>query len=174
MGRAPDHVASCISGMYMGLDVFEAYDGARARALADYYRYARDNDLYLTYVIINPQADRSKSAGEQQDEFLTAGVVDRDSAGHHDSRRQDAGDRRHHGQRGARHLHPAAAAGRREATPCPFAIPMNTKGLKILSRKSYEEEARQRLRQSACRAASTKTTPCSTSTTSRCRGTGSS
>ena len=42
MGRAPDHVASCISGMYMGLDVFEAYDGARARALADYYRYARD------------------------------------------------------------------------------------------------------------------------------------
>ena len=81
MGRAPDHVASCISGMYMGLDVFEAYDGARAKALADYYRYARDNDLYLTYVIINPQADRSKSASGQQDEFLTAGVVDRDAAG---------------------------------------------------------------------------------------------
>ena len=81
MGRAPDHVASCISGMYMGLDVFEAYDGARAKALADYYRYARDHDLYLTYVIINPQADRSKSASGQQDEFLTAGVVDRDAAG---------------------------------------------------------------------------------------------
>ena len=29
LGRAPDHVASCISGMYMGLDVFEAYDPAR-------------------------------------------------------------------------------------------------------------------------------------------------
>ncbi len=29
-------------------------------------RYARDNDLYLTYVIINPQADRSRSAAEQQ------------------------------------------------------------------------------------------------------------
>ena len=26
IGRAPDHVASCISGMYMGRDVFEAYD----------------------------------------------------------------------------------------------------------------------------------------------------
>ena len=62
MGRAPDHVASCISGMFMGLDVFETYDTARASALANYYRYARDNDLYLTYVIINPQADRSKSA----------------------------------------------------------------------------------------------------------------
>ena len=38
LGRAPDHVASCIAGMYMGLDVFEAYDPARAKALADYYR----------------------------------------------------------------------------------------------------------------------------------------
>jgi 4-hydroxyphenylacetate 3-monooxygenase len=60
LGRAPDHVASCLSGMVMGVEVFEGYDGARAGALADYYRYARDNDLYLTYVIINPQADRSK------------------------------------------------------------------------------------------------------------------
>src|SRR5207248_3210366 len=81
LGRSPDHVSSCISGMYMGLDVFEAYDPARARALADYYRYARDNDLYLTYVIVNPQADRSKGAGQQKNEFLTAGVVDRDREG---------------------------------------------------------------------------------------------
>src|SRR3712207_6661517 len=25
MGRAPDHVASCMAGMYMGLEVFQAY-----------------------------------------------------------------------------------------------------------------------------------------------------
>ena len=54
---------------------------ALRQALADYYRYARDNDLYLTYVIINPQADRSKSAAQQNDAFLTAGVVDRDEHG---------------------------------------------------------------------------------------------
>ena len=53
--------------MYMGIETFEAYDRVRAGALADYYRYARDNDLYLTYAIINPQADRSKGASEQQD-----------------------------------------------------------------------------------------------------------
>ena len=33
MGRSPDHVASCISGMYMGIDVFEQADPARAGAL---------------------------------------------------------------------------------------------------------------------------------------------
>ncbi|MGR8025255.1 4-hydroxyphenylacetate 3-hydroxylase N-terminal domain-containing protein, partial [Burkholderia cenocepacia] len=47
MGRSPDHVASCLSGMYRGADVFEQYDPARAGALRDYYRYARDNDLDL-------------------------------------------------------------------------------------------------------------------------------
>ena len=45
LGRAPDHVASCISGMYMGREVFEEYDKDRAGALADYYRYARDNEI---------------------------------------------------------------------------------------------------------------------------------
>ncbi|WP_029003977.1 4-hydroxyphenylacetate 3-hydroxylase family protein [Azorhizobium doebereinerae] len=137
LGRAPDHVASCIAGMYMGLEVFEAYDPARAKALADYYRYARDNDLYLTYVIINPQADRSKSAAQQQDPYLSAGIVDRDAAGIT--------------VRGAKMLATGGIMANEVFVTCiqplqpgdekyalSFAIPMNTKGLKILSRKSYE------------------------------------
>lgn len=43
--------------MYMGLDVFEAADRERARALADFYQHASETDLYLTYVIINPQGE---------------------------------------------------------------------------------------------------------------------
>ena len=81
LGRAPDHVASCISGMVMGIERFERYDKVRAENLRNYYLYARDNDLYLTYVIINPQADRSKSTGEQADEFLTAGIAAEDDEG---------------------------------------------------------------------------------------------
>lgn len=137
LGRSPDHVASCLSGMYMGLDVFEAYDKKRAGALADYYRYARDNELYLTYVIINPQADRSKGSHEQQDPFLTAGVVDEDAEGLT--------------IRGAKMLATAGIMANEVLVTCiqplgpgeekyalSFAIPMNAKGLKILSRKSYE------------------------------------
>src|SRR5215469_5800035 len=81
MGRSPDHVASCISGMYMGIDLFESFDPQRAQALRDYYQYARDRDLFLTYVIINPQADRSKHAHEQKDISLTAHLCDQDSEG---------------------------------------------------------------------------------------------
>ncbi len=140
MGRSPDHVASCIAGMYMGLEVFEAYDRTRAGALADYYAYARDRDLFLTYVIINPQADRSKAASEQSSEELTAGVVDEDSLGVT--------------IRGAKMLATSGIMANEVFVTCiqplrpgderyamSFVIPMNAKGLKILSRKSYEASA---------------------------------
>jgi 4-hydroxyphenylacetate 3-monooxygenase len=137
LGRAPDHVASCICGMRMGLPVFEGYDPERAKALEGYYRYARDNDLYLTYVIINPQADRSKGASEQADPFLTAGVVDRNAEGIT--------------VRGAKMLATGGVVANEvlvttiqplqrgeERYAISFAVPMNAKGLKMLSRKSYE------------------------------------
>ena len=140
LGRAPDHVASCISGMFMGLDVFEAFDPKRAAALADYYRYARDNDLYLTYVIINPQADRSRNAAEQADPFLAAGIVDQDEGGIT--------------VRGAKMLATGGIMANEVLVTCiqplqpgeeryalSFAIPINTKGVKLLSRKSYEADA---------------------------------
>jgi 4-hydroxyphenylacetate 3-monooxygenase len=126
--------------MYMGLDVFESYDRVRAAALADYYRYARDNELYLTYVIINPQADRSKPASGQQDPYLTAGVVDQGPSGLT--------------IRGAKMLATGGIAANEVLVTCiqplregderyaiSFAVPMNASGLKILSRKSYEEAA---------------------------------
>lgn len=140
VGRAPDHVASCIAGMYMGCDVFDAYDPARGKALAEYYRYARDNDLYLTYVIINPQADRGKAANQQKSEFLSAGIVDRSAEGIT--------------VRGAKMLATGGIMANEVFVTCiqplqpgdekyalSFAIPMNAKGLKVLSRKSYEAAA---------------------------------
>jgi len=140
LGRSPEHVASCISGMYMGLDVFEAHDPKRAAALAEYYRYARDHELYLTYVIINPQADRSKGAEQRAGEVHAAEVVDEDAEGLT--------------IRGAKMLATGGVMANEVFVTCiqplkegeekfatSFAIPMNAKGLKILSRKSYEAGA---------------------------------
>lgn len=140
MGRSPDHVASCIGGMYMGLDVFEAYDRRRAAALHEYFHYARDRDLFLTYVIINPQADRSKPASAQTDEFLTVGVVDEDAAGLV--------------VRGCKMLGTSAVMANEVLVTCiqplspgderyalSFCVPLNTPGLRILSRRSYEAAA---------------------------------
>ena len=65
----------------MGIEVFERHGARFASALRDYYAYARDNDLYLCYVIVNPQGDRSKAWGEQPSEEMTMRVVDEDSEG---------------------------------------------------------------------------------------------
>jgi 4-hydroxyphenylacetate 3-monooxygenase len=139
MGRSPDHLASAMVGQRMGLPVFEKNNPARAKAFADYFDYATRNDLFLTYVIINPQADRSKDWG-QQDEDLVARVVDEDSGGI--------------AIRGAKmlgtssimanevlvaNLQPLKPGEEDLAFSC--ALPMNVKGLRVLSRKSYEAHA---------------------------------
>jgi 4-hydroxyphenylacetate 3-monooxygenase len=142
MGRSPDHVASSLLGQVVGIEVFEKHGPARAQALRDYYAYAARNDLFLTYVIINPQADRSKDWGEQ-DEHLVAQMVDEDAAGIT--------------VRGAKMLGTSSIMANEvfvanlqplrpgeENIAISFAIPMNTKGLKVLSRKSFEASAHSR------------------------------
>ena len=140
VGRSPDHVASTLVGFRMGLSVFKAYDPARAGALAAYFDHARDNDLFLSYVIINPQADKAKSAGNQPDAQLVASVVDEDGAGIT--------------IRGAKMLatsgimanelivsgFQALQAGD-EAYAFTAAVPIATKGLTLMSRRSYEQSA---------------------------------
>jgi 4-hydroxyphenylacetate 3-monooxygenase len=138
-GRSPDHLASSLVGQRMGIDVFRKHNVERGNAFADYFDYASRNDLFLTYVIINPQAQRSKDWGEQ-DEDLVARVVDEDSSGVT--------------IRGAKmlgtssimanevfvaNLQPLKKGEEDLAFSC--AVPMNAKGLRVLSRKSYEAHA---------------------------------
>jgi 4-hydroxyphenylacetate 3-monooxygenase len=139
LGRSPDHLASALVGQRIGIEIFERHSPDRAKALKDYFDYARKNDLFLTYVIINPQAQRNKNWGEQ-DEDLVASIVDEDSAGIT--------------IRGAKmlgtssimanevfvaNLQPLRPGEEDLAFSC--ALPMNTKGLRVLSRKSYEASA---------------------------------
>jgi 4-hydroxyphenylacetate 3-monooxygenase len=139
MGRSPDHLASALVGQRMGIDVFRKHGEDRAKALAGYFEEASRNDYFLTYVIINPQAERGKSWGEQ-DEDLVARIVDEDSGGMT--------------IRGAKmlgtssimanevlvaNLQPLKPGEENLAFSC--ALPMNVNGLRVLSRKSYEAAA---------------------------------
>ena len=140
MGRSPDHVASAVTGQAIGLEVFEKHGAKYAKAMANYHAYCRDNDLYLTYVIINPQADRSKNWGEQEGEDMTLRIVDEDSEGVT--------------VRGAKmlgtgtimaneifvaNLQPLFPGEEDYAISC--GLPLGAKGVKILSRRSFEAAA---------------------------------
>src|SRR6202049_3579603 len=139
MGRSPDHLASALVGQRMGLEVFRRHGEERAKALAGYFDYISRNDLFLTYVLINPQADRSKDWGEQVPD-LVARVVDEDTAGIT--------------LRGAKMLGTSAIMANEvlvanlqprkpgdEDLAFSCALPMNAKGMRVLSRKSYEAAA---------------------------------
>jgi 4-hydroxyphenylacetate 3-monooxygenase len=142
MGRSPDHVASSMSGMMMGIDVFDAYDPKRANAFREWYDYARKSDLFLTYVINNVQGDRSKAFGDQgaRAKDMVAHIVDEDASGIT--------------IRGAKLFATSAIMANEifvgsgqplkpgeEHLAFSCALPMDAKGMKLLSRKSFEEHA---------------------------------
>src|SRR5690606_3020215 len=49
LGRSPDHLATTLGAMVMGIDVFRRNGEERAQALLDYFRHVRDHDLLVTY-----------------------------------------------------------------------------------------------------------------------------
>jgi 4-hydroxyphenylacetate 3-monooxygenase len=140
MGRSPDHVASTLAAMFMGQEVYSRHRGGRAETVRDYYAYARDNDLYVSYVIIDPQGDRSKGTDEGANAGVAVAIVDEDSAGIT--------------VRGAKMLGTGAVLSnevmvttlrplRPDESRYAFTavVPIGSKGVQLLSRRSYEEAA---------------------------------
>jgi 4-hydroxyphenylacetate 3-monooxygenase len=140
IGRSPDHVASALIGQVMGIEVFEKHGPARAKALRDYVAEATRQDWFLTYVIINPQADRSKAWGEQSEPDLSARIVDEDAGGITIRGGKMLGTSSIMANEVlVANLQPLKPGEESLAFSC--ALPMNTKGIKVLSRKSYEAHA---------------------------------
>ncbi len=140
MGRSPDHVASTLGAMYMGQAVYDRHEGGRSATVRDYYEYARDNDLYVTYVIIDPQGDRSKGTSDAQNASLAVAIVDEDSSGIT--------------VRGSKMLGTGAVLSNEVmvTTLRPLkpdesryaftaVVPLGLQGVKLLSRRSYEQAA---------------------------------
>jgi 4-hydroxyphenylacetate 3-monooxygenase oxygenase component len=51
------------------------------RNLSNYFRYCRENDLFLTHAIVNPQTDRSKTSAQQENPYMHLGVVEENADG---------------------------------------------------------------------------------------------
>ncbi|MEQ1963850.1 4-hydroxyphenylacetate 3-hydroxylase N-terminal domain-containing protein [Xenorhabdus khoisanae] len=139
IGRSPDHVSSALVGMMTHIDVFESYSQERADALRNYFAYVSEKDLYLTYALVNPQGDRSKTPGEHaKNIYHTLGLVEKNAQGMI--------------VRGSKMLatgapladevligvHNPLKPGIDERYALSFAMPLNAKGIKIISRRSYE------------------------------------
>jgi anthranilate 3-monooxygenase (FAD) / 4-hydroxyphenylacetate 3-monooxygenase len=141
MGRSPDFLNTTLMALADEPAVFERLGERFADNVISYHQYVRDNDLFLTHALITPQTDRSKSSAEQADEFLHMGVVKETSDGLV--------------VRGARMLAtlapmadeiliynlPGLRAGD-EKHAAVFAIPIETPGLRMISREPYDDGRR--------------------------------
>ncbi|MEV3988948.1 4-hydroxyphenylacetate 3-hydroxylase N-terminal domain-containing protein [Streptomyces sp. NPDC049837] len=141
LGRTPDYMAGGAAGFAAlpGLFTTETYDGSGA-ALA-YHRRLAEGDLYPTFTIANPQIDRTRAASEQEEDDLVVRVVAEKDGGIV--------------VRGAKMIGTAAVFGNEviigtieplapqdvDHAVC-FSIPIDTPGLKFVSRTSYEAQAR--------------------------------
>jgi 4-hydroxyphenylacetate 3-monooxygenase len=140
MGRSPDHVAGFLVGFALRPDVF-ARGGARyGDNVVAYYEQVRDQDLYVSYVIIQPQIDRSKPAHQQADPTLYAGVVEERADGIVVS--------------GAQILGTGSALSNEVLLSCivplrpgdenyaiSLAVPIATPGVRVIVRRPYAEGA---------------------------------
>jgi 4-hydroxyphenylacetate 3-monooxygenase len=139
LGRSPDHLATTLGAMAIGIETFRRHSPARAQAFMDYYHYVRDNDLFVTYVIQNPQADKTVTASGQARD-LVARVVAQDESGITLQGAKMLGTSTvMANELLVANIQPLKPGEERYAFSC--AVPVGTPGVRLLSRRSYEASA---------------------------------
>jgi 4-hydroxyphenylacetate 3-monooxygenase len=136
IGRGPDHVAGFLAGFAGAPGVFSASRPGAGEHVVNYYRYIRDNDLYVAYVIIPPHVDRTQIAPGEPEAFIQVGVVEERDSGIV--------------VRGSQKLGTGAALADELFVSCmvpqkpgdedyalSFAIPICSTGLKLYPRRPY-------------------------------------
>lgn len=141
-GRSPDHVASFVTGMCTKSDVLDTERNKFSANLQAYYEHMRRNDIYAAYAVLPPQAARDPAFYQKQNlpvptlqlireeddgvvisgmKMLATGAVIADEIW-------------------IGNVIPLAPDQTKQAITC--AIPCNTPGLSLWSRKPMEPNAR--------------------------------
>ena len=136
VGRSPDHVAGFLAGFASAPDVFARGGAQFAENVGRFYRKALAEDIFVSYTIVPPQVDRSKTAQGQEEAFLQVGVC---------TERDDG-----IVVRGAQMLGTGAAVSNYLFVSCivplkpgdedyalSFVLPIGTPGLKLYCRPPY-------------------------------------
>jgi 4-hydroxyphenylacetate 3-monooxygenase len=154
MGRSPDHVAAFITGMACAPATADKHDQGFGQNLLNYWRHIRDNDLHLTYAVVPPAGARGTEAVASPEGGPAGSSNWGDNAGLQVVKEDDAGVT----VWGFKILATGAILADemlignvlplspgQEKFAITFDIPMGTPGVKILSRRSYEEMSSSRI-----------------------------
>jgi 4-hydroxyphenylacetate 3-monooxygenase/anthranilate 3-monooxygenase (FAD)/4-hydroxyphenylacetate 3-monooxygenase len=141
VGRSPDFLNAAVMAFGAAHEFFSEADARFGQNVLDFYRECRDNDVFLAHATINPQVDRSKTSGEQDDPFVHLRIVRETSEGLV--------------VRGAKMIGTMVPiADEIIVFPLPlyrpgdepytvaFAVPVSTPGLRIICREPFSREER--------------------------------
>ncbi len=140
LGRGPESMAALVAGLSVSADWFDQYEKDGGQKVTDYYNHVKDNDLFVTHALGNPQSDRSKPSHQQKNPYLHLRIKEKTSKGLI--------------IRGAKQLATSAPFadevlvfpnGRQfvpgdEAYCLCFSIPTTSPGLKLLCREPFVKE----------------------------------
>src|SRR5947209_155958 len=143
LGRSPDILAPYISNLVGRKDAFGAFKHPKCdfgENIVNYYKYCRDNDLFLTHALGDPQVDRSgQNQNEKrttpEDEEIALHVVEETDAGVVVSGGKQLSTAAVHSNECYVSLSATFFARNDPRMVIAFSIPTNTKGLKILARE---------------------------------------
>jgi 4-hydroxyphenylacetate 3-monooxygenase len=137
MNRTPDYKASFMAGLAVTHDFYEPFNGNARMWYEKYSRHA----LSISHAIVNPPVDRNKPAHEIRDVYLKA-IEERDDGIVVEGAMlmATASVLTHAAFVGQVHL-ANLQAGKAEDMALAFMAPLDTPGLKVVCRPSYEQKA---------------------------------
>jgi 4-hydroxyphenylacetate 3-monooxygenase len=133
-GRSPDHVAAFVAGMSMNPAALTK-PHAFAENVETYYRHIRDNDTYVCYAVVSPQAARNPEFYQKQSIPVPSlrVVREEDDGVVISGMKMLATGALYANEIWIGNVIPLAPDQKKEAITC--AIPCNVKGLSLWSRK---------------------------------------
>ena len=143
LGRSPDVLAPFVCNMVPRAAEFSAYKNPHcdfADNIVNYYKYCRDNDLFLTHALGDPQVDRSTQPQNErratpEDEEIALHVVEETAEGVIVTGGKQLSTAAVHSNETYVSLSATFFARNDPRFVLAFSIPTNSKGLKILARE---------------------------------------
>ncbi len=144
-GRSPDHVAGMVTGLSMKPSVLDALHPGFGDNLTRFYKHARKNDLYLCFATSPPSGVRSTELfpGQQRDDPCLRVVAEDDQGVTLSGMKMLATGAVFADEVWIGNLTPIDEKHKAESITC--ALPFNTKGVSLWSRRAYESTVQHEL-----------------------------
>jgi aromatic ring hydroxylase len=137
MGRSPDYKASFMATLGAAPDFYAPHT---ANAEAWYRRYA-EQALFLNHILINPPIDRNREVHEVEDVYLHAVQERDDGIVVRGAKMLATGSALTHATFVAQNAAVELEKGKGDDYALVFIAPMDTPGMKLISRRSFEASA---------------------------------